>query len=412
MKNKVWSVALSLVVSIALWMYVVNYVSPESKNTYYNIPVVFEGESALNERGLMITSGDMAYVTLEISGNRSDLNKINENNITVKVDLSKVTETGYVELDYASISYPGDVQPTAFSVEKKSPERVAITVEKKVQKPVEVRVVYNGSVPEGYLTDTENAVLDYSTINVTGPSSVVELIDHARIDVDLTEQTESISETYRYTLCDAEGNGVDVAQVTVDVAEVRLDLKIQRYKEVTLKADVLYGGGADEKTAVVTIGPETIKVSGSDALLEGLDNIVLGTIDLSTIETSTQMTFPITLPEGVTNLSGVTEATVDITFSGLVTKEFEVTQIHGINVPEGMEYELLSEVLKVKLRGPASLMSKIDADDIIVTVDFTGKEAGSFTIKPVISVRGDEYAAVGAVGSHSVSVTLRAAEEQ
>ena len=44
---------LSVVVAFALWLYVSNNVSIEDSNTFYNIPVVMEGESVLNEENLM-----------------------------------------------------------------------------------------------------------------------------------------------------------------------------------------------------------------------------------------------------------------------------------------------------------------------------------------------------------------------
>ena len=91
MKNKLVAFLLSLAVSLGMWLYVVNYISPESEATFYNIPVVFEGETVLTtERNLMITDISSTTVNMKISGNRSDLNKINSSNIVVKVDLSKV----------------------------------------------------------------------------------------------------------------------------------------------------------------------------------------------------------------------------------------------------------------------------------------------------------------------------------
>lgn len=411
MKRKVWSALLALAIAFGLWLYVITYVSPGSEETYYNIPVVFEGETALTERNLMITSGGTASVTLKISGNRSDLNKINESNIKIKVDLSKVYDPGEHELSYSSITYPGDVPASAFTVESKTPETVKITVEKIQRKEIPVTAEFNGSAPDGYIAYTSEAVMDYPAINVTGPSSVVELIDHARIDVDLTDRSESISENYRYTLCDAEGNPIDVEQVITDVAEVHLDVKIQRWKEIELKLNVTYGGGATEANTKISILPATVRVSGSDAMLEDLTEIVLGSVDLSSIDSDTQMTFAINLPEGVTNLSNVTDAAVDISFKGLSIKKFTVSQIRAVNVPEGLECDLLNEVLEVTLRGPTTLISQLTPEDITVTVDLTGKEIGTSTVKATITILGEQYAAIGEMGTHSVSVTLREPEK-
>lgn len=413
MKNRIWSALLSFVIAFTLWYYVISVVSPGSDAWVYDIPVVFEGETVLSEdRGMMITSASSeVLVDLHLSGNRTDLAKVNKGNITIKVDLSKVYDPGEHELLYTYV-FPGDVPNGALTVESKYPETIKLTVEKRVKKAVDVRVNFTGSAAEEYMADTENRVLDYPTVNVSGPSSVVELIDHARIDVDLTGRVESISENFHYVLCDADGNPVDAEMITTDVAEIHMDMKIFRFKQIPLMLTLTYGGGAWEDAVDVKIEPSHISVSGSEALLEDLDVIRLGSIDLSTMEQDAELTYPITLPEGVTNLSERTEALVTVKFLNLTIRELEINKITAINVPEGMEAEFLNQVLKVRLRGPSNVMESLTADNVSVIVDFSGKEIGSFTIKPTITVQGEAYAKVGAVGTYSVSATLREIPEE
>ena len=410
MKNKFGPVLLSIILAVGLWMYVITTVSPNSKTTISNVDVDFEGESWLLEnRNLMITDGMDTTVDLELSGNRSDLNKLNRSNITLKVDLTKIYEAGVTELAFTP-SYPSEVSPSAITVDSRNPASIRLTVEKRLTREIPVNVVFVGSVPEGFIADTENVALDYPVVNIKGPASVVEQIEQARIEVALEEQTESLSESYRYTLCDGEGNPVDVALVTTDVAEVRLDVKIQRFQEIPLKLNVIYGGGATEGYTSYEIKPKSIRVSGSEAVLEDLTEIVLGTVNFAELTENTQMTFPINLPEGVTNITGITEAVADISFVGLSIKEFAIEQITVVNVPEGLQYELMNEVVKVTLRGPAAMINQIEPKDIVVTVDLTGKEVGASTVKANIAIKGDKYTAVGAMGTHSVSITLKDAE--
>ena len=170
MKRKYGPPCLAFVIAFGLWLYVITYVSPVPRKPTIIFPVIFEGETALSERNLMITSGDTASVTLKISGNRSDLNKINESNIKIKVDLSKVYDPGERELSYSSITFPGDVPQSAFVVESKTPETVKINVEKIQRKEVPVMEEFSGSAPEGYIAYTSEAVLDYPSINVTAPA--------------------------------------------------------------------------------------------------------------------------------------------------------------------------------------------------------------------------------------------------
>ena len=408
MKNKTGSILLSFAVAFMLWYYVISVVSPGSTEMIYDIPVVFEGETVLTEdRGMMITSrAEEVTVDLKLSGNRTDLAKVNKGNITIKVNLARVYDPGQHELTY-DILFPGDVPNGALTTEVKTPETIKLTVEKRIRKPVDIRVNFTGSAAENFMADTENRILDYPTVNVSGPSSVIDLIDHARIDVDLTGRMESVSESFRYTLCDADGKPVDVEMVTTDVAEVHLDVKIIRIKQIPLTMTLNYGGGALKDTVEVAIEPSHITVSGSEALLEDLNVIQLGALDLFLLEEDVEATYAIPVPEGITNLSERTEAKVTVRFKDLAIKELEINKINMAGVPEGMEAELLNQVLKVRLRGPAAVMDKLTPENVIVTVDFSGKELGSFTIKPVITVQGTDFTKVGAVGTYSVSATLR-----
>jgi len=407
MRNKVWSLILSVVAAAGLWLYVVTTVSPGSKTTIDNVPVVFEGESWLLEnRNLMITEGMETTVDLDLSGNRSDLNKLNRSNITLRVDLTKVYESGTANLTY-TIGYPSDVSPSAITVERRSPAAVQLNVEKRLTREIPVNVVFTGAVPEDFIADTENTLLDYPTINIKGPASVVEKVTQARIDVDLEGRTESLSENYRYTLCDEEGNPMDAQQIVTDVAEIHLDVKIQRYQEIPLKLNAIYGGGATEGYTRYEIRPSSIRVSGSEAVLNDLTEIVLGTVSFAERTENEMLVFPINLPEGVTNVTGITEAEVEIRFVGLSIKEFSTSNIKLVNKPAGLECELMNQVVNVTLRGPSNRIDQIKPEDIVVTVDLTGKDVGASTVKAVVSVRNDTEEVIGAVGTPVVSVTLK-----
>ena len=405
MKSKFTTILLSFAIALGLWMYVITSVSPGSEETYYNIPVVLDAESVLAERNLMITHASTANVTLKLSGNRTDLYKVNSQNITLKSDLSKIYEEGTHSVGY-TISYPGDVPNNAFDVIYQSPKYLYITVERRVTKPVPVEVKWIGSTPDGFMSDRENRILDYADITISGPASVADLIEKAVIEVDLTEQRESISQNYRYTLCDGEGNAVDAQSITTNVEEVRLDVKIRRVKEVELTLDVTYAGGATMQNTIVEINPAKIRLSGGEAVLEELgDSILLGKINLADVPKSGSMTYTINLPEGVTNETGLTEAEVTITFSGLATKEFVIENIKMMNVPEGMEAELITKRLTIAVRGPAATIAKLTVDDIYAVVDFTGAEADTATFKAVI-VFNEDFSSVGALGTYTVSAVV------
>ena len=107
MKSKIVYALLSLLISFGLWVYVITVVTPESEQTFYNIPVVFSNEAILNDNGLMVLSEQDPTVTVKLKGNRSDLNNLKNSDITVLADLSKVDGTGEKRLSY-SVAWPGN----------------------------------------------------------------------------------------------------------------------------------------------------------------------------------------------------------------------------------------------------------------------------------------------------------------
>lgn len=406
MKNKFAAAALSVVIATLLWLYVITIVSPGSKQTFYNIPLVLGNESVLTERGLMITYQSASSVNLELSGTRTDLAKVNAGNITVKTDLSNIYEPGnQIAVSYA-VSFPGNVANNAFVTESRSPSRIYLNVERRASKTIPVEVRWIGSVPDGFIADRDNKLLEYPTVQITGPESVTNQIEKAVIEVDLTDQRESISWDCTYTLCDANDEPVDAGLITTNVDQIHLEVRIQRVKDITLTYHLVEGGGATAANVEITLSTDKIRVSGSEAALELMgDQLVVGTIDLAEVASDMNKTFTIPLEEGITNLTGISEVTATITLKGLSTKDFLIREISKVNVPEGLEVELITQELNLRVRGPADQIAKLTLGDVMVIVDFTGAEVGTATF-PVRAVFTDGFRDVGVLRAESVSASV------
>ena len=409
MKSKFWRVALSVAISLVLWMYVISVVSPESDETFYDIPVSYQND-VLDERGLMIVS-ETPTVTLHLKGNRSDLNELNASNITILVDLAAIQTPGTQMLRY-NYSFPANLPNNAFEVLSQTPNLLQLKVENKVKKAVPIQLDYMATnVPEGYIADKEAPLMDTAVVEVSGPESAVSQIEKAVIQVDLTNQKDSIMGAYTYVLCNEAGEPVDAQMVTTNVEEVNLTVKIQMVKELPLVLNVVDGGGATKETCKIELQRETttLWVSGSENKLKDLTEIELGTVNLADLKAETNtLHFDIVLPEGVTNMTGETQVTAVITFPQLGTKKLTInkTQFRKAGVPEDAEVLWISEMVDVELRGPKDLIKNITEEDVIVTVDFTGEEPGTVSKVPQITF-GDNYSGVGAMSATQITVALQ-----
>ncbi len=401
-------VLLAIVCAILCWLYVDVTVEPDTRVTIRNIPVTFVGEEALQEEGLMITDGQDATVSLTLVGTRAVVSQLKRTNITITVDLTtQVTEAGTQSLNY-TVSYPNTINLSSVKIRSRSVSSVEVTVVQMGNKTVSVAGSFTGSVAEGYLYDSNAFSFDVTEITVTGEEPQVEQVDHAV--ATLTEQ--NLSETWigtlALTLVDADGNEVDQEGLTLSQSEVQATFPVSLVKEISLAVTIVEGGGATEDDVTCTISPETLKVSGTQEALDGLDTFSVGTIDLSQVVTSERQSFSIDLPDGITNVSGTTVATVTLSIdSSLTTTKVTTTNIQLVNQAEDVTATLVTESLDVRIRGDKDTMSLLVEDDVVVEVDMSdvsSEVTGTVTLPATVKVTG--MSDVGAVGDYEVTVEL------
>ena len=405
MKSKLLSLCLSIVLAIGIWLYVITVVSPESQDTFRGIPVQMQSVALLEERGLIITDISHTEVALQLSGNRTDLIQLDGGNIRIYADVSTIYEAGVHEIPY-SISFSGAASNGSLEIESRSPNTIQVTVEKKISKKLDVSVEYQGAVPEGYLTDEANIQLSTNSVSVSGPQSVLSTITGAKIKIDLSNRTETISATYPFVLVDSDGNAVTSSAVTTDVNTIHVSLKISQFKQVSVKFDVLYNGGATPQNTSVVPSVDSIQIVGHKNLLADINEIHLGTIDLSQYPANITQRFPVDLPDGV---SGISFVDVAIQFTGLETKTLQVSKFVPVNVPDGMHVTFQQKPLNITIRGTKAELESITEDNIVAEVDFSITREGASSMPVKIVINTDKPTNAGAIKSYTVDANMQRA---
>ncbi len=409
-KSKLICLLISLAASLILWTYVVTVVNTEMTETFYRVPVVFSGEDTLAECGLTITDGANSTITLQVTSSRSVIQQLSSENITVTVDVSKITAAGEFERGYV-INYPNSVQPSNVSVNRKSPALISFTVEKLVSAEIPVKTVFEGSVKDGYIL--ESLTTNYNSITITGTKEQVEEVSHALIIVGDEEISSSISRNMNYTMMDQDNEPVDMTGVGVDVEKIKVAVNVVKYKEVPLVVEFTKGGGATEENVDWKVNPSTITISGDEAALDDINKIVLNTLDMSTLMEDTTQSYPIVLPDGIKNESGQAEATVTIALSGLSTTTLRVSNFEFSNVPEGFDANAVTKALSVTVRGPSNSISAVRNSDIRIEIDLGNISgvAGTYTVDNV-DVYLDGVEDIGVLGDYSITIALVESETE
>jgi YbbR domain-containing protein len=418
MKSKIITILFSVIVAFGLWLYVVTVVSPGSEKMYYDVPVQVQGQRELKGRKLIVSNVENTNVDLRLAGNRTDLDVLNSSNITVELDVSGIDGPGVHDLRY-TVSFPGEIPSNAITIQKRTPDTIRVTVEDWESTSFKLKdaIVYDiTELPDEFLPDKGNVKLEAEELKLEGPKRIIDQIGGVKLNVALTkEHTGKFNEYCQYVLLDRKGNALseEMLELLDDNMEqkgsVHVNLNILLLKEVQLKLDVKYGGGATPENTQILISHETIQIAGSEKLLEGLDELVIGELDLSQIPEDTQqpITYSIVLPdEDLINKSETAVVEVHVRFQNLRTKTLTVTQITAINVPAGMDEQIIANELKLTVRGPKAKIEAITADDIQVTVDLVNLQSGLSEV-PGIFTFAEGFADVGVVTPPSIAVKLQ-----
>ena len=405
-RNKIPRILLAMLISVFLWLYVVTVVDPNDTKVVYSVPVTYENMTSLTDNSLVMTSGQNATVTLKFYGRRSDLNNLTSESLTVTADVSRIKSEGEQNLSY-TVTLPDSVSDNNVQLTERTPSRLTVNVERAVEKQVDVAVDISNEVADGYVADLEAMKISPETITVFGPEAEVSKIDSARVSLDIGGVTETVDNSFPYQLVDSDGNAVDTTNFRCSADAVDVMLTVEKYKEIPLTLELKAGGGAKEKNVTVTLSPAYITISGPGAIVDAMDSLSIGTLDLASMtELSETKTYDITLPDNVTNVSGQNQVTARIVLNGLSTKTLEVENFSVSHKPDGLDVAIVTTTLEITIRGPSDEIEAISAKDLTVQGDLSDfSQAGTYKIP--VTVTSKDFPGVGMIGSASITVTLQ-----
>lgn len=403
--SKAFYIIISILISISLWLYVVNVEKPTGEKTIRDIPIIVQGKDVLSERGLMITDMSTRYLNLKLSGKRSALIKLTDENITVTLDVSSITNEGQWALK-CRVSLPSTVTSGNVTVAEDNDYSVTVGIAKQSSKTIEIHGEFTGTVAEGYQAD--EFIISPATVTITGQEDHVNQVAYGLVSVAQEDLADTFTGEMGFTPMSATGEKLSNLNVEYSVSTVYVTLPIVKVAEIPLTVDILDGGGATSNDVTVSIEPASIIVSGAEEVLTPLKEITLGQIDLSKVLSIETYTFSIPLTSELTNESGITEATVTVKVADLPSKVLEVDNIEIINVPHGYTATAVTQSLQVWVRGPEEVLDGISAFQIRAVADLqnTSVSAGQFRVPVKLYLDGGKEAGIVG-GDYSISISVK-----
>ena len=336
----------SLLLAFVLWFLVAQIYDPKDTVTFNNIQVRLINTELLDEEGKVYEVLDNSnLVRVTVTGPQSIVkSELRRSDIVAEADMSKLTDINTIAITYYCENISND------SVEiKGNHDSVRLNVEDKTSKWIKLESNTIGNVASGYMIG--NVSLDQTNIEVTGPKSAISQVDHAGVDINVTDSTTSLSANVDIKLYDADDNELTLESVKKNVDSAHMTVEVLATKEVPVEIE--YMGVPEDgymATGEVESSVPTVRIAGTVSTLAGISAITVPEDRMNITGQTDNLVDIINLKEylpanvrlAVKSFDGKITATVYI--EPIVSKDLTVAaeNISVTGVPDGMEAEITS----------------------------------------------------------------------
>ena len=402
----------SVICAVVIWFIIALTVYTSTPVDFYNIPleVDLSGTTA-GANGLSVVSCDVESVNVQLVGERSQVGRLKEENLTAYAVLDSVNSAGEYTLD---IDVQSDMN-ISFTVDDIIPAQATVKLDKIETREFDVEAGFpNVVVTSGHALDREAVTIEPATIEITGPSAQLDEIGRVVAQSDRSMEIDSTYSLYTsdLKLYTKEGAVLDTEGMELPNTDFQISIPVLTTKELTLTCDLLgFPKDFDEEWFMphLTFTPETITLaSQTSTAFADRDAWSVGQVRLSEIGLDYSRSFDIELDEEFTNRTNVWQATMTLDSEDLATRTFTVgsNNIIVTNPPSGYDFKVVTQQLNITVVGEKEALETLEADDIVVTADLfnyeNAEQASSFDQPALVSFLDQNR--VWAYGSYRISL--------
>jgi YbbR domain-containing protein len=359
---------IAVALAASLWLYVTDRQNPKEIQAFNSaIPLKFVNVPT----DLAVASSSVANVRIRIEASKSQLSGLRAEQFDATVNLG-----GY---DKGRVTVTVEVSPANgnISVVEITPSSIDVVLESLRTKDVPVKVAPVGNPRQGFAAVNQSS--DPDSVTVTGPESLVALVDSVSAEVYLTDQRTNLSED-RVTLKPQDARGSEISHVTANpsTAHVSIDIEQREFSQDFAVSAAISGSPASGyNVGAITVEPRIVSVTGALDVLQSIDAVRgISTEELSIADARADVVrqVQLTLPEGA-RLQGASTVRVTVAIRparGEMTF-LVVPQVRDIG--DGLALTPPGAVL-VTLAGDIPLLQSITPESIVVVADAQGLAVG------------------------------------
>ena len=370
---------LAIVFAIILWLIVVNIDDPVKSNTFSGIEVQILNAEELEKQGLCYDVLDNTnIVSVTVSGRRSVIEEINRENIIATADMKDLSSMNTLTVKVTSNKSAGDLDTI-----KANENNVRLNIEPLSKVTKRLVVETNGIPAENYVLGART--LGLTQVEVSGPESIVNTIETAKVTVDVDNASSTVSASSRIILCDKSGAKVDTQRLTLSNTSVSITQEILYSKAVDINYQ--FSGRPEEGYAMtgdVLADRTSVLIQGRKSLVESINAINVRGEELSVEGESSNKTVEVDLDDYLPPTVELSEKNFDgkVSVTAIIRRETHLDVVTNtinikiVGLDAGKKAEIVDDgtyvkdaEFKVRLFGLATFLNEVDEDRLPVTLD-------------------------------------------
>ncbi|MCR5826525.1 MAG: hypothetical protein K6G54_08150 [Oscillospiraceae bacterium] len=407
-RRKALYIAISVIASFALWYYVNS--TSDVDLSLYDVPVEFlNAETALANKGFVLLDGNDTTVDLVLTMPRNIIFGFDPERLHVYANLISVNSTGSQSISY-SIAYPPGISSSMISVKSPTVQTVSVRVGDLFRKnDVEIRVNLVGTVADGHAAGRVTTLPE--VLEIWGQQSEVTRVSYAQVTLNIENAASTVNEQLSYELYDEDGVLIENSSIHSATNTVQVTMPVISAKDVPLTIDFLEEAGVRKESYDYALDVDKITLSGDASDLAEVSELLLGEVVLSEITEEQRISFAIPVPDGLNNLSGITQATLTIANRDVSTENYTVTNFGYDNFNDTeRSVEVVTSSLNVVLRGAQGTLNAISSEDITAVADLkdVANASGTYTVPAIIRIKGEPD--IGSMDVYQLTVRIQTPE--
>lgn len=288
-KNDRKLVALSILVAVIMWAFVMTSTNPSLSKTIRNVPLTIKNQEDLQKDGYTLVGRDqVSSVNVRVEGSRSDLASLTADDLIASVDLGVPTEG----IKTLNVKVEG---PSGIKIEKTTPSNLNFKVEKIIKKDLPIEIKISDRLKESKIINVSEQ--DPRKITVSGLRNNIDKVDKLIININNEEYLDG--KIHDIGVRPVDKNGKTVENVDLSKNDVSIAFDVLQSKEVKLEID--YGNlPKNMQVEESKISPDKLIIKGEKNILDKIDTIKTKKIDLSSLKNDEfEQSVELDIPEGV-----------------------------------------------------------------------------------------------------------------